>query len=155
LKSRSIVAKTFSIGEVARRTGVATSALRFYETKGLIASERTDGNQRRYAPSVLRVVSVIRAAQEVGITLAEVGEALDRLPHDHAPTAEEWAGMASAWQAGLDERIRLLTALRDELDSCIGCGCLSLETCAIFNPDDRARVGGSGGRYLYGDPRPT
>lgn len=148
------MATTFSIGEVARRTGVATSALRFYETKGLIRSDRTDGNQRRYAPSVLRVVSVIRAAQEVGITLAEVGEALGRLPHDHAPSAEEWAGMASDWRDDLDERIRLLTALRDQLGSCIGCGCLSLETCAIFNPEDRARAGGSGGRYLYGDERP-
>ncbi len=149
------MAKRFSIGEVSRRTGVATSALRFYETKGLISSERTDGNQRRYAPAVLRVVSVIRAAQEVGITLAEVREALDALPHEHAPTAEEWAAMASGWHQRLDERIRLLTALRDELDSCIGCGCLSLESCAILNPNDRAQGGGSGGRYLYGDERPA
>lgn len=149
------MARTFSIGEVAARTGVATSALRFYESKGLIASDRTDGNQRRYAPSVLRVVSVIRAAQEVGISLAEVGRALEALPHDHAPTGAEWGAMASAWQERLDDRIRLLTALRDELSSCIGCGCLSLETCAIFNPDDRARAGGSGGRYLHGDPRPA
>ena len=146
--------RTLGIGEVARRTGVAASALRYYEAEGLIHAERTDGNQRRYSPSVLRVVSVIRAAQEVGVTLAEVGEALGSLPRDHAPTAGEWAGMASVWQDRLDERIRVLTALRDDLASCIGCGCLSLESCAIFNPGDRAAEGGSGGRYLYGDRRP-
>lgn len=149
------MARSFSIGEVARRTGVATSALRFYEDKGLIESERTDGNQRRYAPSVVRVVSVIRAAHEVGISLAEVGEVLDRLPSGHAPTATEWGEMASAWQERLEERIGVLVALRDSLSDCIGCGCLSLETCAIFNPDDRAGAGGSGGRFLYGDPRPA
>ncbi len=147
------MAKRFTIGEVARRTGVATSALRFYEERGLISSERTDGNQRRYPPAVLRTVSVIRAAQEVGITLREVGDALAELPHDHAPTGDEWTAMAAAWQAKLDDRIRLLAALRQELDGCIGCGCLSLETCGIFNPDDGAQRGGSGARYLYGDER--
>ncbi len=147
------MAKRFTIGEVAERTGVATSALRFYEGRGLISSERTDGNQRRYPPAVLRTVSVIRAAQEVGITLREVGEALAELPHEHAPSGDEWAAMASVWQARLDERIALLEGLRDELDGCIGCGCLSLESCGIFNPDDGARRGGSGARYLYGDDR--
>lgn len=145
--------KRFTIGEVSERTGVAASALRFYEDRGLISSERTDGNQRRYRPAVLRTVSVIRAAQEVGITLSEVGEALADLPHDHAPTSDEWTAMAAAWQAKLDDRIRLLTALRHELDGCIGCGCLSLETCGIFNPDDAAQRGGSGPRYLFGDER--
>ena len=147
------MAKRFTIGEVAERTGVATSALRFYEERGLNSSERTDGNQRRYPPAVLRTVSVIRAAQEVGITLREVGEALAEQPHDHAPTGTEWAAMAASWQTKLDERIRLLTALREELDGCIGCGCLSLDSCGIFNPDDGAHRGGSGARYLYGDER--
>lgn len=146
--------RRFSIGEVASRTGVATSALRFYESKGLIRSERTDGNQRRYAPSVVRIVSVIRAAQEVGIPLAEVGRALERLPHDHAPSVEEWAAMASAWQDDLDRRIRVLEGLRDQLGSCIGCGCLSVDACAMLNPGDRAAEAGSGPRYLYGDPPP-
>lgn len=145
--------RTFSIGEVAARTGVAPSALRFYESKGLIAAERTDGNQRRFKPFVLRIVSVIRAAQEVGITLAEVGEALDELPHDHAPSAEEWEAMASAWRADLDQRIAVLQGLRDDLDGCIGCGCLSLATCSILNPADRAKAAGTGPRYLYGDER--
>lgn len=146
--------KTFSIGEVAARTGVAPSALRFYESKGLISAERNEGNQRRFRPFVLRVVSVIRAAQEVGITLAEVGAALDELPPDHAPSAEEWAAMASVWRQDLERRIAMLQGLRDDLAGCIGCGCLSLETCSILNPGDRAKQGGAGPRYLYGDERP-
>lgn len=143
-----------TIGEVARRTGVATSALRYYEDRGLISSTRTEGNQRRYPRSVIRTVSIIRAAQEVGLTLAEVSEALSSLPNRRTPTADDWSRLARGWREGLDQRITELEALRDDLGDCIGCGCLSLRSCALFNPDDRAAAAGSGARYLLGDERP-
>lgn len=142
-----------SIGEVADRAGVATSALRFYETKGLIESERTDGNQRRYPRAVLRRVALIRAGQEVGLTLAELAEALDRLPHDKTPTKADWQRLSRSWRKRLDAQIAELVAMRDELTDCIGCGCLSLKSCAIFNPGDAAADLGSGPRYLLGDSR--
>jgi MerR family transcriptional regulator, redox-sensitive transcriptional activator SoxR len=143
-----------TIGELARRSGVATSALRFYETKGLIASDRTDGNQRRYLRSTLRRVALIRAGQEVGLTLGEIAEALDTLPHDSTPTRRDWERLSKGWRARLDQQIRELQALRDELTDCIGCGCLSLQSCAIFNPADAVANRGSGPRYLLGDERP-
>lgn len=142
-----------TIGEVAERSGVATSALRFYETKGLIESERTDGNQRRYPRATLRRVALIRAGQEVGLSLAELAEALDRLPHDKTPTKADWERLSRAWRSRLDAQIAELTALRDELTDCIGCGCLSLKSCAIFNPGDAASDLGTGPRYLLGDSR--
>jgi MerR family redox-sensitive transcriptional activator SoxR len=144
-----------TIGELASRSGVATSALRFYETKGLIASDRTDGNQRRYVRSVLRRVALIKAAQEVGLTLGEIAEALDTLPHDSTPTRRDWERLSTGWRARLDQQIRELQALRDELTDCIGCGCLSLQSCAIFNPADAVATHGSGPRYLLGDERPV
>jgi MerR family redox-sensitive transcriptional activator SoxR len=140
-----------TIGELAERTGVATSAIRFYESKGLLTSERTGGNQRRFRRGDIRAVSVIRAAQAVGLTLEEVGEALRQLPEGKVPTAKDWERMSRRWRADLDERIAALTRLRDDLSSCIGCGCLSLQTCALFNQDDMARMLGSGPRYLLGD----
>lgn len=143
-----------TIGELARRSGVATSALRFYETKGLITSDRTDGNQRRYLRSTLRRVALIRAGQEVGLTLGEIAEALDTLPHDSTPTRRDWERLSKGWRARLDQQIKELQALRDELTDCIGCGCLSLHSCAIFNPADAAANRGSGPRYLLGDERP-
>lgn len=142
-----------TIGEVAARSGVATSALRFYETKGLIASERTDGNQRRYPRATLRRVALIRAGQEVGLSLAELAEALEHLPHDKTPTKSDWGRLSKAWQSRLDARIAEMVALRDELTDCIGCGCLSLKSCAIFNPGDAAADLGTGPRYLLGDSR--
>lgn len=142
-----------TIGEVAERSGVATSALRFYETKGLIQSERTDGNQRRYPRATLRRVALIRAGQEVGLSLAELAEALDRLPHEKTPTKADWQRLSRSWQSRLDAQIAELVALRDELTDCIGCGCLSLKSCAIFNPGDAASDLGSGPRYLLGDSR--
>lgn len=145
--------ETLTIGELAARAGVATSALRFYETKGLIESTRTDGNQRRYPRATLRRVSLIRAGQEVGLTLAELATALERLPHDKTPTKADWERLSRSWRSKLDSQIAELLALRDELSDCIGCGCLSLKSCAIFNPDDRARDLGSGPRYLMGDER--
>ncbi len=143
-----------TIGEVARPTGVATSALRYYEERGLISSERTEGNQRRYQRAVIRTVSIIRAAQEVGLTLDEIATALASLPDRRTPTAEDWARLARGWRRGLDERIAELEALRDDLGDCIGCGCLSLRSCALFNPEDRAAAAGTGARYLLGDERP-
>lgn len=144
-----------TIGALAERAGVATSTLRYYEDRGLISSGRTDGNQRRYQRSTLRTVSVIRAAQEVGLTLAKIEQALKSLPDSRTPTEADWAKLASGWRSELDARIDEMTALRDELDSCIGCGCLSLKSCAIFNPADRAGVAGAGARYIIGDQRPA
>ena len=143
-----------TIGEVARRSGVATSALRFYEAKGLITSERTPGNQRRYRRAALRRVAIIRAAQSVGITLGEVREALGDLPDARTPSRSDWGRLSSAWRAELDRRIESLERLRDDLTDCIGCGCLSLTSCALFNPADRAAARGSGPRFLLGDERP-
>ena len=142
-----------SIGELAQRSGVATSALRFYETKGLITSERTDGNQRRYQRPTLRRVALIRAGQEVGLTLGEIAEALEQLPHDRTPTKSDWEHLSRSWRARLDRQIDELQALRDELTDCIGCGCLSLKSCAIFNPADAISAKGTGPRYLLGDER--
>lgn len=144
-----------TIGDVASRTGLATSALRYYEDRGLITSVRTDGNQRRFPRSVIRTVSVIRAAQEVGLSLNDIAEALGSLPGGRTPTAADWARLAKNWRADLDRRIGELEGLRDDLADCIGCGCLSLSSCALFNPGDRAAVGGTGARYLAGDDRPT
>ena len=140
-----------TIGEVARRTGLAPSALRFYEQQGLIAAERTAGAQRRYRRDVLRRIAFIRVAQRVGLSLEEVATALATLPADRVPTKADWARLSRQWRGRLDERIALLEGLRDELSSCIGCGCLSLRSCALYNPDDRARALGNGPRYLLGD----
>ncbi len=145
---------TLTIGEVAERSGIATSALRYYEARGLISSERTEGNQRRYNRAVLRTVSVIKAAQEVGVSLDEIGLALDDLPDGRTPTKADWSKLARGWKSSLDARILELEALRDELSDCIGCGCLSLRSCALFNPGDRAGGTGTGARYLVGDTRP-
>lgn len=144
---------TLTIGEVAARTGIATSALRYYEDRGLISSCRTEGNQRRYERSVIRTVSVIRAAQEVGLTLAEISAALGSLPDGRTPTKADWARLAKGWRSGIDRRIAELEALRDDLGDCIGCGCLSLRSCALFNPEDRAASLGTGARFLAGDDR--
>ena len=129
--------------------------MRWVEAEGLITSERTEGNQRRYQRSTLRTVSVIRAAQEVGLTLVEIAEALKSLPGSRTPTKADWSRLGRGWRSQLDARIHELIALRDELGDCIGCGCLSLKSCAIFNPADRAGVAGSGARYIIGDQRPS
>jgi len=144
-----------SIGLVAERAGVNVSALRFYEERGLIGSRRSDGGQRRYHRSVLRRVAFIQVAQRVGLTLEEIGRALATLPHDDALTAADWQRLSAAWRPMLDDRIRLLEGLRNELDSCIGCGCLSLERCRLRNPGDRAAGLGAGPRYLLGDTGAT
>jgi MerR family redox-sensitive transcriptional activator SoxR len=125
-----------TIGQVAERTGAATSALRYWEDLGLITSVRTTGNQRRYERATIRRVSFIRAAQRVGLSLEEIGAALSTLPDARTPTATDWARLSRAWRGRLDEQIRRIEKLRDQLDSCIGCGCLSLRTCALNNPSD-------------------
>ncbi|TCS15367.1 redox-sensitive transcriptional activator SoxR [Caulobacter sp. BK020] len=137
-----------SVGEVARRSGVAVSTLHFYEAKGLIRSLRTEGNQRRYPRGILRRVAVIKVAQRTGIPLASIQAALARLPDGRAPTAEDWAALSRAWRAELDERILRLTQLRDQLDDCIGCGCLSLKACPLRNPRDVLASQGAGPRLL-------
>jgi MerR family redox-sensitive transcriptional activator SoxR len=136
------------IGEIARRAGLATSALRYYESKGLVRGERTAGGQRRYRRSVLRRLAFIRAAQNVGLSLEEVRSALSSLPEGRPPTPADWARLSSTWQARLDEQIAGLTALRDGLGSCIGCGCLSLRRCPLSNPGDSASATGAGARFL-------
>ncbi|GAA0910438.1 redox-sensitive transcriptional activator SoxR [Streptomyces thermoalcalitolerans] len=125
-----------TVGQVAARSGATVSALRFYESKGLIKSRRTAGNQRRYSRDTLRRVAFVRAAQRVGIPLATIREALARLPEERTPTREDWARLSAAWRSELDERIKQLSRLRDHLTDCIGCGCLSLDTCVLSNPDD-------------------
>jgi MerR family redox-sensitive transcriptional activator SoxR len=146
--------RLFTVGEIARRAGVATSALRFYEAEGLIESERTEVGHRRYHADVLRRVSFIRTAQLVGLTLNEIRDALSTLPDGRTPTARDWERLASSWRPMLDERIAILTRMRDQLDSCIGCGCLSLSSCGLWNPGDVASELGTGPRYLLSDERP-
>jgi MerR family redox-sensitive transcriptional activator SoxR len=144
-----------SIGELSSRSGLAPSALRFYQDAGLITSERTSGGRRRYARGVLRRLAFIRAAQRVGLSLEEIRRALGGLPEGRTPTKLDWTRLSRGWRPLLDERIAALVRLRDELDGCIGCGCLSLRSCALNNPDDVAAGFGTGPRYLWGDRGPT
>ncbi|MFF4058056.1 redox-sensitive transcriptional activator SoxR [Streptomyces sp. NPDC001668] len=125
-----------TVGQLAARSGATVSALHFYESKGLISSRRTTGNQRRYSRDALRRVAFVRAAQRVGIPLATIRDALSELPEERTPTREDWARLSEAWRSELDERIKQLNRLRDHLADCIGCGCLSLDTCVLSNPDD-------------------
>jgi MerR family redox-sensitive transcriptional activator SoxR len=144
-----------AIGEVSERSGLAVSAVRFYEERGLITSDRTPGGQRRFRRDVLRRLAFIQAAQRVGLTLDEIGAAMAPLPADAGPSGPEWKALSATWRPLLDERIALLEALRDQLDHCIGCGCLSLERCRLSNPGDRAARLGPGPRYLLGDQPPA
>jgi MerR family redox-sensitive transcriptional activator SoxR len=137
-----------AIGEVAGRSGIAPSALRYYEQQGLIAASRTAGGARRYPRSVLRRLAIIRAGRNVGLTLPEIRAALATLPGDRPPTADDWARLSEGWRARLDEQIAALERLRDGLTSCIGCGCLSLGRCALSNPGDMAAGDGPGARWL-------
>ena len=137
-----------SVGEVAARSGVAVSALHFYEAEGLIRSWRNQGNQRRYAREVLRRVAVIRVAQRTGISLASIRDALKSLPNGRTPTAEDWKKLSAKWRVDLNERIERLTRMRDQLDGCIGCGCLSLKDCPLRNPWDKLAQEGPGARLL-------
>jgi MerR family transcriptional regulator, redox-sensitive transcriptional activator SoxR len=145
------MAPLLTIGEVSRRSGVAASALRFYEQRGLIASERAGAGHRRFARAVLRRIAFIVFAQRVGLTLGEIAGELAKLPPDRAPTRRDWARLSSRWTQRIDERIAELERLRAGLTECIGCGCLSLDRCQLSNPDDRARTLGPGPRYWIGD----
>jgi MerR family transcriptional regulator, redox-sensitive transcriptional activator SoxR len=155
-KSREIVDKRMTqqqlaIGAVAARTGVAASALRYYEREGLIASERSEGGQRRYPREVLRRVAFIRTAQRVGLSLEEIKAAMAALPAGRTPTRADWERLSRLWRSRLDDQIAVIERLRDRLTSCIGCGCLSLKVCALANPGDAAAELGAGPRYLLGD----
>jgi MerR family redox-sensitive transcriptional activator SoxR len=137
-----------TVGELAERGGVAVSALHYYESRGLVSAVRSAGNQRRYPRAALRRVAFIRAAQQLGIGLAEIAAALESLPQQRTPTKADWARLSSGWRAQLDARIAALQALRDRLDGCIGCGCLSLRACKLYNPGDECARAGSGAQRL-------
>jgi MerR family transcriptional regulator, redox-sensitive transcriptional activator SoxR len=145
------MADLLTIGEVSRRSGVAASALRFYEDRGLISSERSGAGHRRYARPVLRRIAFIVFAQRVGLSLDEVGGELSKLPPDRAPTRTDWSKLSQGWTTRIDERIAELERLRAGLTECIGCGCLSLGRCQLSNPGDRAGARGPGPRYWIGD----
>ena len=140
-----------SIGDLARRTGLSVSAIRFYEAKGLVTPIRSAGNQRRYLRSDIRRLSFAMIAQRLGLTLAEIAEEMGRLPRDLAPSLDDWRGVSMRIRGALEIRIAQLEATRDLLDGCIGCGCLSLDRCALHNPEDRAARAGPGPRFLLGD----
>ena len=137
-----------TIGQLSERSGVATSALRYYESQGLIASARTTGNQRRYLRATLRRVAFIRSAQRVGLSLEEIQEALVTLPEGRTPTKADWAQLSRSWRPRLEAQIERLERLRDKLDGCIGCGCLSLKRCALNNPHDEVAPRGPGAVFL-------
>lgn len=146
-----LAASMISIGDLARRAGVAASALRYYEAEGLLASARSAGGRRYYPKAELRRVAFIRAAQAVGLSLDDIKAALAALPDKRTPTKADWERLSKSWRPLLDERIAALTRLRDTLSTCIGCGCLSLKVCALYNPGDAAKAKGAGARYLLGD----
>ena len=143
--------RLLGIGELARRTGLSVSAIRFYEAKGLVRAVRTSGNQRRFPRSDIRRLSFALIAQQLGLSLAEIEAALSGLPHGRAPSREDWAAISARVKTALDARIALLERTREMLDGCIGCGCLSLDRCALYNPGDRAARAGAGPRFLLGD----
>ena len=138
----------YSIGDLARRTGLSVSAIRFYETRGLVRPYRNKGGQRRFEPSDIRRLSFVLIAQKLGLTLEEISAALASLPEERTPTKKDWERLSKAMRSTLDERIAMMTRLRDRLDGCIGCGCLSLKNCAIYNPGDEAGARGAGPRFV-------
>jgi MerR family redox-sensitive transcriptional activator SoxR len=149
------MAQLLTIGETAKRSGVAASALRYYEELGLIASERAGSGHRRYPRPVLRRIAFIVFAQRVGLSLGEIGDELARLPANQAPKRRDWSRLSRTWTARIDERIAELERLRGSLTECIGCGCLSLDRCRLANPDDRVARAGAGPRFWLGDERPA
>lgn len=142
---------TLAIGAVAKRTGLAVSAIRYYEEQGLVHSERNKGGQRRFLRSNIRRLSFIIIAQDLGFSLDQIRVQLNKLPDGRTPTAKDWAKMSTNFRSHIDAKIESLTQLRDKLDGCIGCGCLSLDKCKLYNADDRAAKKGAGARYLMGD----
>lgn len=143
-----------TIGQLAARTGLSVSAIRYYETQGLVTSERSTGGQRRFLRSDIRRLSFVQIAQQVGFTIDQIKEQLDRLPNGRTPTKLDWAHMGAGFRELLDVKIDALVQMRERLDGCIGCGCLSLDKCNLYNPDDKAHLKGAGPRYLMGD-RPS
>ena len=143
-----------TIGAMSERTGVSPSALRFYESEGLIHATRSDGGQRRYTRDTIRRVSFIRVAQQVGLTLDEIRAALESLPENRTPTKKDWERLSSSWRPRIEAQIAMLERLRDRLTGCIGCGCLSLKICRLYNPDDQLAERGPGPRYILDDPAP-
>lgn len=143
--------RELTIGALAKRTGLSVSAIRFYEERGLIRPGRNAGGQRRFARSDIRRLSFVMIAQQLGYTIAEIGARLAELPEGRAPNTRDWGRMARGFRAELDARIALMQDFRDRLDGCIGCGCLSLDRCKLYNPDDEASLKGAGPRYLMGD----
>lgn len=141
-----------TIGDMAARSGVAQSALRYYEREGLIRSTRTSGNQRRYERHELRRIAFIRIAQQVGVSLEEIREALAALPENRTPTKADWARLSARWRRKLEARIAMMERLRDQLTGCIGCGCLSLSRCKLINPDDRLAARGKGPQMIINPP---
>lgn len=148
------MSELLTIGEVSRRSGVAASALRFYEERGLIASETREGGQRRYQRHVLRRIAFVVFAQRIGLTLAEIAVELARLDPNRVPSRGDWSRLSETWASRIDERIAELVRLRAGLDECIGCGCLSLDRCALANPDDSVASAGPGPRFWIGDMQP-
>lgn len=144
----------FSIGELARRTGLSVSAIRFYESRGLVQSARTEGGQRRFEKSDIRRLSFVLICQQLGFSIRQIAEQLAALPGHRAPTQRDWSRMSRRFRTDIDARIAALEMLRDRLDGCIGCGCLSLRKCALYNPGDAASAKGAGPRYLLGDSPP-
>ena len=140
-----------SIGQLAERTGLAVSAIRYYETQGLVSPERNAGGQRRFLRSDIRRLSFVQIAQQFGFTIGQIREQFAALPDGRTPTKQDWTRISRSFRAELDQRIETLTNLRNNLDGCIGCGCLSLRKCALYNPQDRAAKRGTGPRYLMGD----
>ena len=150
-KTAKAAAQLLSVGQIAKRSGILVSTLHFYETKGLISSERNAGNQRRYPRYILRQLAIIRVAQSLGLSLVDIREQLATLPSKGAPSAADWKRLSSQWSEDLETRIDKLVALRDKLTVCIGCGCLTVEDCPLRNPDDMAAAGGPGARAF--DPQ--
>lgn len=148
-------AQKLTIGQVARRTGLAVSAIRYYEDEGLVSPSRNGGGQRRFLRSDIRRLSFILIAQQMGFSLGEIREQLKRLPRERTPTQSDWQRISRQFRQALEHRINMLTRMKDRLDGCIGCGCLSLANCALYNPADSAGRLGKGPRYLYGDPPVT
>jgi len=137
-----------SVGQIARRSGVSIATLHFYDSEGLIFSWRNEGNQRRFDSSTLRRIAVIKSSQRLGVSLQAIAAAMSKLPRNKAPSASDWKKMSTRWRADLQQRISQLERLRDELDGCIGCGCLSLKACQLRNPEDNAGITGSGAVFL-------
>lgn len=144
-----------SIGKLAERTGLSISAIRFYETRGLISPQRNSGGQRRFLRSDIRKLSFVLIAQQFGFTIKQIQEQLQVLPDGRAPNKRDWAKISVGFRSELDTKIESLTLLREKLDGCIGCGCLSLDKCKLYNPEDHAQIFGTGPRYLMGDKAPS